>query len=145
MNIQQSKKQRKETMQKIQTNKIDYAKRKELYENIESVKKYVTYMNYTPAERHRIWKAWEVFYKEVQFTPSYAMFQEQRKAFRENNMARVKDIGKQAGQMLRDPEYKWLTKPHPIEPESLYHDQSVIGYINLLEEIKHRQMSGLSF
>jgi hypothetical protein len=84
----------------------------------------------------KILAEWEKYYKEVQETPIYALFQEQRLAASKNDWGRVKELADQAREMRKNGDDITLTKPTSIDPWEFNHSGTIKCYLEAQEKIK---------
>lgn len=78
---------------------------------------------------------WDKYYKEIKETPSYLIFQAQRKAASQGNWVRVKELAKDAAEIKKNKDYV-LQKPTSIDPWDFNQDQDIKGYIEIEEKMK---------
>lgn len=87
-------------------------------------------------EQIKILNDWNKYYKEVEETPMYALFQEQRRAASENNWGRVRELADQVREMRKNKDDITLTKPTSIDPWDFNHDMNIKAYNEIEEKIK---------
>ena len=87
-------------------------------------------------EQVKILNEWTKYYEEVKETPMYALFQEQRKAAKENNWGRVRELADQAREMRKNGDDITLTKPTSIDPWDFNHNMDIKAYNELDEKLK---------
>ncbi len=79
---------------------------------------------------------WNEYYKAIQDSVICHLFRAQREASRRNDLATVKDLGKQAGQMRRDGTHITTQKPLSTDPFDFDNGETVRAYKNLDKKIQ---------
>lgn len=93
----------------------------------------------SPDEKQKIRAEWDQYYKDVQETPIYLLFQEQRAASRKGDIKRVKDLADQARQMRENGDINTLPKPKSIDPFEFEHSAFVVSYHRIKNKIAELQ------
>lgn len=113
-----TKKEKEDTLLRIMKHKNDiendsYGKHPDSKREIAAWRKYLA-LPY--GEQARIRRQWMNYYTQVQKTPIYELFQEQRRALFTKNFARAKDLADQARLMRENGDIITLVKPTSIDP-----------------------------
>lgn len=84
----------------------------------------------------RIINEWDQYYKNVDQTPIYALFQEQREAMSRRDYGRVKELADEARRMREDGNHITLEKPRSIDPFDYQHHPLIKAYRRVNKQIK---------
>lgn len=109
------------------------------------IQEFLAFIRLPVQEQQRIFDLWEQYYLDAQKTTTHELYQEIRSAYASGNGVRFKDLRVQMQQMRKDGLSPELPRPHRFEPLALYHDQLVIRYRNVLEDIKREMKGGTGF
>jgi hypothetical protein len=83
---------------------------------VNMVGKMLRYRALPQAEREQIANDWEGYYDLVKHSRAYERYQEQRQAYRENRMDRVRGLAAEARQDLEQ-KTDWIPKPSSVDPD----------------------------
>jgi hypothetical protein len=117
---------------------------KNLLEKNQVVKDLIAFIKLPVREQQRIFDLWEKYYEDVKGTTQYQLYQAMREAYAKRNFGRFKELQAEMQQMQKDEVIPELKKPPYVEPLTMYNDQLVIRYRNVLQEIKREMSSGAS-
>jgi hypothetical protein len=107
-------------------------------ENTQEVRSWKDFLKLPFPTQQLYRKRWDEYYENVLSSKAYINFREQKEAFKNNNMARVKEIATQAREMLEKRELE-ITKPTCLNPYEIENDGMVRQYQYLIK--RKRELS----
>lgn len=109
---------------------------KERLENHPVIIAWHKYQALTVLEQQVIEKRWEQYYRDVQETPIYLLYQAQRRALAQGQTSQVKALAEEARLLRESGNNVVLQQPSSVDPAEFFMGIWVRGYRNIIDGIK---------
>ena len=96
-------------------------------ENTQEVRNWKEFLKLPYPTQQQYRKKWDEYYENVLTSKAYSNFMDQREAFRNHDVTKVKEIAREAQEMIEKGDYE-IIKPTCLNPYEIENDSTVRQY-----------------